>query len=135
MTSSRIFVIKTWHFGHITFEKDNTTADRLSKNLITHIYTCKRYITCKRYLRTLALLLNSHYLRTHITFEFALPLNSLYLRKHITTRRTHITFEFTLLLNLHYLRTHIKALLHCAVFSTTCLAMALRDKLLENCTV
>ena len=29
----------------------------------------------------------------------------------------------------------LKALLHCAIFSASCLTMALRDKLLENCTV
>ena len=29
----------------------------------------------------------------------------------------------------------LKALLHCAIFSATCLPMQIRDKLLENCTV
>ena len=32
-------------------------------------------------------------------------------------------------------RVRVKALLHCAILSATCLAMALRDKLLENCIV
>ena len=32
-------------------------------------------------------------------------------------------------------RVYFKALLHCAIFSASCLAMPLRDKLLENCRV
>ena len=45
-------------------------------------------------------------------------------------RTKHIDIRY------HFVREAIlKALLHCAIFSATCLAMPLRDKLLENCTV